>query len=60
MLKLKTIFIDEAQFLTKEQVEELWLLTEERDLIVFCYGIKQEFLNQYVSSLKKTFWSWDR
>lgn len=49
----KTIFIDEAQFLTKEQVEELWLLTKERDLIVFCYGIKQDFLTNMFPASKR-------
>lgn len=51
--KTKTIFIDEAQFLTKEQVEELWLLTKERDLIVFCYGIKQDFLTNMFPASKR-------
>ena len=49
----KIIFVDEAQFLTIKQVEELWLLTKENDITVFCYGIKQDFLTNMFPASKR-------
>lgn len=37
------IIIDEAQFLTPEQVEELYLMTKAYDVPVLCYGLRCDF-----------------
>jgi thymidine kinase len=38
--------VDEAQFLTREQVLQLCRLADERDLPVLCYGLRTDFLGQ--------------
>lgn len=40
---VKCVFIDEAQFLTKEQVKELFILTKALDVSVICYGLRNNF-----------------
>ena len=42
--KLRCIFLDEAQFLTPEQVKELFLLSKEIDIPVICYGLRNNFM----------------
>lgn len=37
------IIVDEAQFLTPEQVEELYLMTKAYDVPVLCYGLRCDF-----------------
>lgn len=37
------LLVDEAQFLTEEQVLELFMLTKELNLPVICYGLKTDF-----------------
>lgn len=37
------ILVDEAQFLTKEQVDELYLITKKYDITVLCYGLRVNF-----------------
>ena len=40
---IKSIFVDEAQFLTKEQIDELFLITKVFDKDVICYGLRFNF-----------------
>lgn len=40
---LRCILVDEAQFLTKEQVNELWIISKMCDIPVICYGLKTNF-----------------
>lgn len=41
------VFVDEVNFITKEQVEQLWELTRSRyNVKVFCYGLKTNYLNE--------------
>ncbi len=51
----KVILADEAQFFTKEQIEDLWLLTKEKDIKVFCYGIKTDFQTNSFPGSKRLF-----
>lgn len=44
--KPDAIIVDEAQFLTTEQVDELYLITKEYDLPVLCYGLRCDFQMQ--------------
>ena len=37
------IIVDEAQFLTPEQVEELFVITKIYDIPVLCYGLRCDF-----------------
>ena len=37
------IFVDEAQFLTRDQVDELFMFTKIKDIPVICYGLKADF-----------------
>lgn len=37
------IIVDEAQFLTPEQVDELYIITKELDIPVLCYGLRCDF-----------------
>lgn len=38
------IFIDEAQFLTKEQVKQLLKITVNNNIDVFCFGLRNSYL----------------
>ena len=39
------VFVDEAQFLTEAQVQEMADISD--DLEIFCYGLKTDFLGQF-------------
>ena len=39
------VFVDEAQFLTAEQVREIADLADDRE--IFCYGLKTDFLGNF-------------
>lgn len=41
---LSCIFVDEAQFLNKKQIDELFFLTKELDIPVICYGLRNNFM----------------
>ena len=38
------IIVDEAQFLTKRQVDELYVISKELDIPVLTYGLRNDFL----------------
>lgn len=37
------ILVDEAQFLTRDQVDELFMFTKFKDIPVICYGLRNDF-----------------
>ncbi len=37
------ILVDEAQFLTRDQVDELFMFTKLKDIPVICYGLRSDF-----------------
>lgn len=37
------VLVDEAQFLTKDQVDELFIFSKKRDIPVICYGLRSDF-----------------
>lgn len=41
-----SIFVDEVQFLTKEQINQLWRIAKNAEVRVFCYGLKTNFKNE--------------
>lgn len=40
---ISCVLIDEAQFLNKEHVDELFLFTKKYDIPVICYGLRSDF-----------------
>ncbi len=44
--ELHCVLIDEAQFLTRDQVLQLCRLSDEVNLPVLCYGLRTDFLGQ--------------
>lgn len=40
---IKCIFIDEVQFLSKEQIDELFIITKVMDVPIICYGLRNNF-----------------
>ncbi len=47
------ILVDEAQFLTKEQVDELYLITKALDIPVITYGLKLNFKGEMFEGSKR-------
>ena len=37
------ILVDEAQFLTRDQVDELFMFSKLKDIAVICYGLRSDF-----------------
>ncbi|ENY6782922.1 thymidine kinase [Providencia rettgeri] len=44
--KVHCVLIDECQFLTKKQVEELCDIVDNEDIPVLCYGLRTDFAGQ--------------
>ena len=40
---IKCIFVDESQFLSKEQVNQLFMISKVFDVAVICYGLRLNF-----------------
>lgn len=40
---LNCILVDEVQFLTPQQIKELWIISKLNDIPVICYGLKTNF-----------------
>lgn len=49
------ILVDEAQFLTKDQVEELWFISKEMNIPVVCFGLKTNFKSEFFEGSKRLF-----
>lgn len=41
--KIACILVDEAQFLTREQISQLFRLAKQHDISVICYGLRADF-----------------
>lgn len=41
--KIACLLVDEAQFLTPQQITELWLITKIHNIPVICYGLRTDF-----------------
>lgn len=41
------IIVDEAQFLSTKQVDELWIITKQLDIPVICYGLRTNFKSNF-------------
>ena len=51
----KCILVDEAQFLTSEQIKELFVITKAYDIPVVCYGLKTNFKGELFEGSKALF-----
>ena len=49
------IIVDEAQFLSEEQVDELKDITETMDISVYCYGLRTDFRTKLFPGSKRLF-----
>ncbi len=47
------ILVDEAQFLSSKQVEELWVASKMYDIPVICYGLKTDFQSHLFEGSKR-------
>lgn len=47
------ILVDEAQFLTHKQVDQLAILADDDDVPVLCYGIRTDFRSQLFSGSER-------
>lgn len=52
---LDTILVDEAQFLTAKQVEDLWKIAKTRNISVICFGLKTNFKSEFFEGSKRLF-----
>lgn len=50
---ISCILVDEAQFLTANQIEELWYVTKTLNIPVICYGLKTDFTSHLFSGSKR-------
>jgi thymidine kinase len=53
--KLKWLLVDECQFLTVKQVEELAAITDKFDISVICYGLRTDFKTKLFPASKRLF-----
>lgn len=37
------IIVDEVQFLTAKQIDDLWYISKKKDIVVLCYGLRTDF-----------------
>lgn len=50
---IKCILVDESQFLSKDQIDELNLITKALDIPVLCYGLRVNFKNELFNGSKR-------
>ena len=50
---IKCILVDEAQFLKKHQVDELYEISKTKDIPVICYGLKSDFQTNLFEGSKR-------
>lgn len=49
------ILVDEAQFLTTKQVEDLWYISKKMNISVICFGLKTNFKSEFFDGSKRLF-----
>lgn len=50
---IEWVFVDEAQFLTEKQVEELSYIVDDCDVNVMCYGLRTDFQTRLFPGSKR-------
>lgn len=53
--QLKWVLVDESQFLTKEQVDQLAAVVDKFDISVMCYGLRTDFQTHLFEGSKRLF-----
>ena len=53
--ELKKVLVDECQFLTEKQVDELGQVVDCLDIDVMCYGLRTDFLTKSFEGSKRLF-----
>lgn len=51
--KISCILVDEAHFLTEDQINELWVIAKKKDIPVICYGLRTDFQSNSFSGSKR-------
>lgn len=51
--EISCILVDESQFLSGNQIEDLWKITKLKNIPVICYGIKNDFKGELFSGSKR-------
>ena len=49
---INCILVDEVQFITKEQIQELWIIAKKKNIPVICYGLKTNFKGELFEGTK--------
>lgn len=49
------LFFDEINFMTKEQIKQLWILSKHHNIDVFCYGLKLNYKNRLFEASEELF-----
>ncbi len=49
------VLVDEAQFLTEKQVEDLWFVAKRMNIAVICFGLKTNFKSKLFVGSKRLF-----
>lgn len=52
---ISCVLVDAAQFLNKEQVDELFLFTKKYNIPVICYGLRTDFKSSMFEGSKRLF-----
>ena len=50
--RIDCILVDEAQFMTPNQIKELWAISKLKDIPVICYGLKTNFKGELFEGSK--------
>jgi len=53
---LACVLVDEAQFLSKDQVDQLAKVVDELNIPVLCYGIRTDFQGELFPGSSRLFW----
>lgn len=53
LYEIKCILVDESQFLSKYQIDELNIITKALDIPVLCYGLRVNFKNELFEGSKR-------
>lgn len=53
--RIKWILVDECQFLTEKQVDELSMIVDDLDINVVCYGLRTDFKTKLFPGSKRLF-----
>ena len=53
--KFKAVFVDEAQFLTEKQVDQLTDVVDYLNITVYCYGLHTDFKTKLFPGSKRLF-----